>query len=352
MEMQADMKSAFPEQYGSFERFTNVYSDVVDVPGDNSDPVLHFLKRHRNRVNTIPIIGAILVPSTVFAAIFACMSFSIHYNRPLTTLLCVCTSFVIIVLIGMFTYVSTSKSEASWCPFFFVTLLLAWTLGVVAGDLNFAFNMEPFYNIESLSFYPEVDPLKASGQMLMDAGRMVFTPNSHLDLTKSMGFKKEDVYCVAPVSTPLTSAVNGSHNGSHQGSLQTPKNYDFWAVGMNCCSGNNPDFRCPYFNDAEARGGLRLMEDDQRAFFRLAVQQAEATYKIKAAHPIFLHWLPDPLGAPQANQQHGFQRYVQGVLTFLSAQCFCVAVATLIFAKPPPLLLHEEGDSAEKEPLM
>lgn len=229
-----------------------------------------------------------------------------------------------------------------------MTLLLAWTAGVVAGDLNFAFNMESFYNFQSLNFYPDVDPSTASGQMLMDAGRMVFTPNSHLDLTKSMGFKQQDTYCVAPVTKALTGAVNASR----QGSQQTRENYDFWAVGVNCCSGNLPDFRCPHFNDAKARGGMRLMEDGQRAFFRLAVQQAEATYNIKATHPIFIHWVPDPLAEAQARQQQGFQCFLQGVLTFLSVQCFLVAAATLFFAKPPSLELSQEAISAEREPLM
>jgi len=353
IEMQTNIKSAVPQQYGSFESFANVYSDEVDAPDETSDPALLLLKRRRNRVNMTPVIAAVLVPSALFAATFACMSFSMHYNKPVMTFLCVCTGFVVIALIGMATLQSVtapnaSSRETTWLPFYFVTLLLAWTVAVVVGDLNFTSNMEPFYSFESLNFYPDVDPLAASGQTLMDAGRMLFTPNSRLDLTKSMGFKKEDVYCVAPVSTARASVVNGSRGGS----LQTPENYDFWAVGMNCCSGNGPDFRCGHFNDPKARGGLRLMEDDQRAFFRLAVQQAEATYNIRAAHPIFLRWLPDPLGEAQANQQQGFQRYLQGVLTFLSVQCFLVAAATLTFAKPPSQQLSQLDNSAESEPVL
>lgn len=47
--------------------------------------------------------------------------------------------------------------------------------------------------------------------------------------------------------------------------------YDFWAVGLNCCSGVSSDFRCGEFNNQHARSGLRLMRDDQRPFYRQAL---------------------------------------------------------------------------------
>merc|ERR1719476_755292 len=113
----------------------------------------------------------------------------------------------------------------------------------------------------------------------MDAGQLTFTPESRLDLGKSVGFKNLDIYCVAPI----TSTTN-----------QPLKAYDFWAVGINCCSGHVPDFSCGDYSNPMAHYGLRLLDDSAREYFRLAVQEAEATYNMKSTHPVFVHWLQDP----------------------------------------------------------
>lgn len=55
------------------------------------------------------------------------------------------------------------------------------------------------------------------------------------------------------------------------------------------------NFHCDHFNNPHANGGYRLMTDNDRPFYRLAVQQAEATYKIRAVHPLFFEWAIDPI---------------------------------------------------------
>merc|ERR1719161_1268457 len=127
-----------------------------------------------------------------------------------------------------------------------------------------------------------------------------------------------DMYCVAPV-------VNGDSQ------LTT---YDYWAVGVNCCSGSSSDFRCGEFNNVHARSGLRLMKDEQRPFFRLAVQQAEAAYKIKAEHPLFFHWMQDPVAAVNAYRDDGFKYYLLGIFTHLACSIFSVVCAVVAFSKP------------------
>lgn len=144
-----------------------------------------------------------------------------------------------------------------------------------------------------------------------------FADGTGLDMRKAMGFKNLDIYCVAPI-------IKGDDKLAF---------YDFWAVGMNCCSGVSADFRCGEFNNPHARSGLRLMQSEQRPFYRLAVQQAEAAYNIKATHPIFFHWMQDPVAETDIFRDHGYRYYLIGIFSFFAFNAFCVVTATIILSK-------------------
>merc|ERR1740121_3126179 len=103
----------------------------------------------------------------------------------------------------------------------------------------------------NLNTYSDVDPSQMKGQQLMDAGRIVFTQNSKLDIRRSMSFKNLDSYCVAPITI-----------GNENTTYAALASYDFWAVGINCCSDNTADFHCGEFDNSKAHAGLRLMRDE------------------------------------------------------------------------------------------
>jgi len=211
--------------------------------------------------------------------------------------------------------------RATWAIFLFLAMLLAWTLGLQSGNYSYSLYLRPFYDIDGLNTYPQVDPSKFRGSQLMDAGRIVFTKDARLDVRRSMGFKNQDTYCVAPITV-----------GNENVTFKTLPSYDFWAVGLNCC-GDKGDFRCGEYNNPNAHAGLRLMRDDQRDFFRLAVQQAESAFNIKSVHPVFVHFMQDPVAEALSYQEEGLRYYFVGMCLHLLLQLALVAMAVTLFQR-------------------
>lgn len=193
------------------------------------------------------------------------------------------------------------------------TGILAWSLAFYFGDRNYQARMRPYYEISDLNVYPSVDPARYEGSQLMDAGMIQFTPGSRLWLERSVGFMNEDVHCVAPIHRPNSNQTT----------------FDFWAVGVNCCSAHRPDFRCGEYTNPRARWGLRMMNDnsegqDETENFRLAVKEAEAAYGLRAPHPVFLYWLEDPMTEVDATQESGYKVFLTWVFCYFSVQLFLV----------------------------
>eukprot|EP00450_Noctiluca_scintillans_P002657 CAMPEP_0194489264 /NCGR_PEP_ID=MMETSP0253-20130528/8865_1 /TAXON_ID=2966 /ORGANISM="Noctiluca scintillans" /LENGTH=305 /DNA_ID=CAMNT_0039329703 /DNA_START=74 /DNA_END=991 /DNA_ORIENTATION=- len=277
-----------------------------------------FTPGKRRRMNLVAICLNIFMPWLLFSWVFGVLSYSFHYQHPFLAWCCALAGFVV-AGVQAFLAVQARKRERDpmWYTFGAVACFVAVVLGCIFGDLNFWYNMQPYYDIENLNTYPSVSPSREKGQQLMDAGRVYFADGTALDMRKAMGFKNLDLYCVAPI-------VNSNSQLA---------SYDFWAVGINCCSGVASDFRCGEFNNPHARSGLRLMRDDQRPFFRLAVQQAEAAYNIKATHPLFFYWMQDPVAEMNAYRNDGFKYYLLGIFSHFSFNLFCVVAAVVGFSK-------------------
>lgn len=271
----------------------------------------------RPRLSFTAIGASLFVPWAIFIVTYLVVSFEWH-ARQFALMQAICGILLAFVLIlgalAVYTAVS-GRGGRTWAFFLFFTALIAWVAGVVAGQYNYAFNLRPYYDVTSLNVYPSVDPNLAEGQQIMDAGRIIFEPTSHVDLTRSMGFQNRETYCVAPIVSNST----------------LPASYDFWAVGINCCGTGG--FTCGDARNPHAHAGLRLMRDDQRPFFRLAVQQAEAQFNVRANHPIFLTWIADPMSEINAFEDNGLRFFVIGIFIHLAAQFFLVVVAALTFAK-------------------
>jgi len=283
-------------------------------------------REQRHTINLVPVYQSLFVPWLFFCTVYALMSSSLHFDRPglAYSLLAMCGLVVVVlgwIALKIFTGKAAATREPNWYTFIFVTMLVAWILGVSFGNLNFSENVQPYYEYLGLDSFPEVSPVHTEGSSVMSAGRAYFGNNSVLDIRRSMGFKNVDTYCVAPISVV-------------EGGITLPlKDYDFWAVGLGCCTTNSADFHCGEYRNPKAHSGLRLLEDSQRDFFRLAVQQAEAAYSIKAEHPLFFYWVEDATAEMTSFKNEGYKYYLIGMLAHFAWQSLCVGLAVTAFAK-------------------
>lgn len=278
-----------------------------------------FLPGHRRRINVVAICVNVFLPLLVFSFVCSALSFSIHYTHSARAWGVVAFGGCIALLVTAEAIKMRRKRDRDpmWHTFSAISLFAAVVCGTIVGDMNFYNYMLPYYEVLSMNVYPSTNPAISSGQEMMDAGRVYFADGTTLDMTKSMSFQETDLYCVAPI-------VNG----------EVPMStYDFWAVGVNCCSPVSSDFRCGQFNSPAARSGIRLMDKEQRPFFQLAVQQATDAYHIRAPHPLFFEWMQDPTRELEIYLANGWKWYLVSVFTFFAVNLFAVVIAVVAFSK-------------------
>jgi hypothetical protein len=290
---------------------------------------LSFKRIPRRRLNVVPIFACLFAPWVVFIVLYAALAFSMHYFQPSLTKLVVALS--LIVVLGSVAYGAKFKlkkylpqkefdetpREPTWAVALALLMVIAWVAALILGEKLYNRYTSPYYDIQNFNTYADVRPDTMRGAQLMDAGIATFAENTTLDLTKAMGFKNGVTYCVAPI-------------------VYKPKSmevYDFWAVGTNCCSSTSADFKCHGSSVGHGTGGVRWMDDGARAFFRLAVQEAEAQYSIKASHPVFFNWEADPVSVVEEWKRNLLRDYVIGVLAHFLFQAFAVICLTLFFSR-------------------
>jgi len=262
-------------------------------------------------------VTCLFAPWAIFMMNMTLLAFSTHYSHPHLAWFSVELTACLVGLCGIRAYYLFRRRTTGelrreiWHIFFFTTAFIGWFLGVVLGLLDYSLYMKRFYDITSLAMYPNVDPAKSNGQQLLDMGRVIFTKESHLDFSKAFTFTDSDVYCVAPI-------VSGDSRFA---------SYDFWAVGTNCCKGPG-DFKCGDALNPLAHAGTRLLDEGQAAQFRLAVHQAEATFGIRAEHPLFVQWVEDPISEMSHLQDAGLKMCLQCSFTLFGMQLCLVVLAS------------------------
>jgi hypothetical protein len=282
-------------------------------------------------MNVLAICLSLFVPWFVFCAVLALVSFRFHFRSPTLCYMILGLSGSILAIVWLTAIVRKVRPatqhgwntietaeiaaqqlsrQGDWSLFILTTCLASFIIAIVFGTWNFSSHTESYYNLKNLSVYTQVNPATIRGQEIMDAGQVMFVPGTSIDVSKSMSFKDQDTYCVAPIAS--------------SSSLET---YDFWAVGLNCCSDVASDFKCGNFANHTARGGLRVMDDENRPLYRLAVQQAQSSFNIRATHPLFFHLTADPVDEQERYRRDANKYFLLGMNTHFVVQGVLVLVA-------------------------
>lgn len=90
-------------------------------------------------------------------------------------------------------------------------------------------------------------------------------------------------------------------------------------------------------DNAVAQAGLRQIGDEQRRFYRLAVQQAEAAYGIQAPNPVFFHWVHDPQMQESLFFEVGLQNLILANSIHFAANVAALVAFIFLCHKPPGL---------------
>eukprot|EP00401_Gymnodinium_catenatum_P076872 CAMPEP_0117601070 /NCGR_PEP_ID=MMETSP0784-20121206/76833_1 /TAXON_ID=39447 /ORGANISM="" /LENGTH=334 /DNA_ID=CAMNT_0005403761 /DNA_START=68 /DNA_END=1070 /DNA_ORIENTATION=- len=310
-------------KYGSTHAtFTDNYDYAgFAAPGkDDSKAVLQGPRRER--MNIFSLVLSVLVPWILFAVVLALMSSYNHFARPKTLLFGVLCVLAVVVCFGVFAADSAKKKSAgdprrspNWYAFLFMTSALAWVTGVVVGEWNYIYFSEPAFKALDLQTYTSIDVSQVAGTQLMDAGIVTFEEGTLLAGYKNGG----RTFCVAPITMRNT----------------TIGSFDFWAVGVDCCSaGSVADFHC--FDPAwiTGFGGLRQVgSNDDIQNYHFAVVQAEAMYGIQVRHALYFKWVHDPLGIVSSWQDVADSNVFRWMIYHGVLQICLVAIAAVAFSQ-------------------
>jgi len=267
----------------------------------------------------VPVAVALLVPWLVFTATAGLLSFAVHYEHSRLCWFCVLLGACAVLVCGAMALRivhsgrGASVRDPTWYIVVAASLAFWWTCGVACGQANYYLHMSPFYDITSLNLYPNIDPAKVGGRELLDAGRVIFSRNAQVNASFAYGFRDEVAYCVAPVVSDV-------------GPLAS---YDFWVVGKDCCNNAESSFTCGDVQDPRARSGMRLLDDRDVRYYRLAVDQVKLAHGIRADFPMFFRWAADPISEVARMQERGLRLFLHFASTAFGVQLFVVTLVAV-----------------------
>jgi hypothetical protein len=249
-------------------------------------------------------VGALVAPPLLMFALmdimFAAMSGTHFYLACFFAAVCVTFSFLLFYVGQSY---ASSPSKSRFYMFVGVLVVVATANGVMSGlSIHARFYM-PYYSYKNRPVYSDVLATEPAAAVA-DGGLIGFANNAIVD-TIRMGNRmspRGNRFCVAPILDE---------------SQQTQA--EFWAVGMDCCSGRVA-FYCDDVLDADARTGAVVFDtksmfaQDPYPEFIKAVKQAAARSQIELPKdPVLVRWVKDPESVTDGLWADGTLHLVAGI---------------------------------------
>merc|ERR1719401_1948671 len=212
----------------------------------------------------------IILPWYVFISVSLTFALAYHRHKLATWALLFFAAVALLVLVNWL-------KDEKWQFYIVALCLVALVAATFLGVFTYLEFLGKYWNARGSHSYANVLPSEdAAGYA--DAGKLVFADEARLDVSRALGYKDVNVYCVAPVldDSPLTEV-------------------QFWAVGVDCCD-RRGSFDCDDAWDSDARSGVVVSPlRHWHAQYALAVQQAEHAFELASTQqPVFVRWVVDP----------------------------------------------------------
>jgi hypothetical protein len=270
-------------------------------------------------INPLEIFCGVFWPTLVFLLIVRLIISPMRYNYA-TFVLVIGLIIPVSIQLYMTTRVYANVRHGRvirWRLVLNIVMWLSMGFAYIRGDKLYWKFARSYYQFQDMASYINISPTTDRGQSYMDAGQVYFKEGARVEVSKAIAFQEDQIYCVAPIvqetmdskgdqtgvqksgdqNNTADDQNNAAGGNKGKGSLKLPKSgtVDFWAVGMNCCDPSGLNFKCGDSTKPFARAGIRVLRDDTRPFFLMAVQEWTAWLHMPAKHPLFFHWVQDPL---------------------------------------------------------
>lgn len=296
------------------------YDEALDAYRRAKSP---FRQGKQRVLNIVPVVINTFAPPVLFALVSTLLTSRLHHRAGrLVEALCLIAGLLPAAVLLVLIRRSRHSFVPSWFKLAFLLVVAAFLSAEAFGWYNYWYYLLPYYQLDQLQSYPNVDVGQVSGRHLQDAGRAYFAAGTKIDVSHSWHFKSGSLYCVAPL---IGAAANAS----------AAELVDFWVVGKDCCGEDTSDFRCGEFSNARARSGLRVLENPllpERHFYNLAVKGAAALFPIKVESPVFFTWVQDPLFIMTSMRDAGWSNLLLANMAYLAANVLAVALSTCGFS--------------------